>query len=96
MKENKTKLKWLATGAVLMGAATLWWNSKSGQKARGDIKDSMEEFYDYLQPKLKKFKKIGRMKFQEVVKRALEEYANLKGLSEKETSELMEKFEDNF
>lgn len=80
--------KGILTGALVSGAVAWWWNSKPGKKTRRDVRESLEDFYDYLQPEIKKFKKMSYRKFRDFIESAADEYSKLRGLTEDKASEL--------
>jgi gas vesicle protein len=88
---NSKLFKGIILGVATSGAAIWWWNSKSGKETRENIQDSMEDFYDFLKPRIRRFKKISYKKFQQFLKNAAMEYADLKDLSIDKIGELIGK-----
>lgn len=88
---NKQKfLKMFLLGAAVTGAAFWFFKSKTGRKVREDIQESLDDFYDYIRPKVRKFKKMSYRKFKEFVEDAADEFANMKDLSGEKVDEIKE------
>lgn len=95
MDNNKSKfLRGIIMGAILSGATAWWWNSESGKETRQEIKDSVDDFYDFMRPRIRRFKKIGYKRMQRLMRDAALEYASLKNLSKEKIADLMKKVQN--
>lgn len=88
MMHGSKFIKGVITGVAVSAAAAWWWNSEHGKATREKVHDSVDDFYDYMAPKLKRIQKMSRRKIQRIMRRALRDYADLKDLSQEKIDEL--------
>lgn len=96
MSLHKFKIFCIGFGSgVLATLGAVWfWKSKIGKRTREGLKETWEDFYDYMMPKIRKYKKMGYDKLQEFTAGAVEEYAKMRNLPEEKKEELREKARD--